>query len=93
MGGRMATLLAAEPDAPDIAALVCLGYPFHPPGRPERLRTEHLAELSVPTLIVQGERDALGNWAEVEGYDLAPAIRLHWCPDGNHDLDAPIYLA
>ncbi|MBT3535022.1 MAG: alpha/beta fold hydrolase [Rhodospirillaceae bacterium] len=86
MGGRMASLLAAEPDAPNISALVCLGYPFHPPGKPDRLRTEHLAALASPTLIVQGERDALGNRDEVEGYTLSKSIYLHWCPDGNHDL-------
>lgn len=83
MGGRMASLLA---DELDVAGLVCLGYPFHPAGKPERLRTEHLEALSTPTLIVQGERDGLGNRAEVESYALSPAIRLHWCPDGDHDL-------
>ena len=86
MGGRMASLLAAEPDAPEVQALVCLGYPFHPAGKPERLRTEHLADLALPSLFVQGERDKLGSRAEVEGYTLSNAIRFHWCPDGNHDL-------
>jgi uncharacterized protein len=90
MGGRMASLLAAEDDnhgiGGDIAALVCLGYPFHPAGKPDRLRTEHLAELSLPSLIVQGERDALGNRAEVESYSLSETIQVHWCPDGDHDL-------
>ncbi|MEO0422801.1 MAG: alpha/beta family hydrolase [Pseudomonadota bacterium] len=83
MGGRMASLLA---DELEVAGLVCLGYPFHPAGKPERLRTAHLEALRTPTLIVQGERDALGNRAEVESYSLSPAIRVHWCPDGNHDL-------
>ncbi|MFP6774063.1 MAG: alpha/beta family hydrolase [Alphaproteobacteria bacterium] len=86
MGGRMATLLAAEDDAPEIAALVCLAYPFHPPGKPDRLRTAHLADLATPTLIVQGDRDALGNRDEVAGYTLSKSVRLHWCPDGDHDL-------
>jgi hypothetical protein len=86
MGGRMASLLAAEPDAPDMQALVCLGYPFHPAGKPERLRTEHLAALSLPSLFVQGERDKLGSQADVAGYSLANTIRFHWCPDGDHDL-------
>lgn len=90
MGGRMATLLAAEADAPEIAAqiqaVVCLAYPFHPAGKPDRPRTAHLADLATPTLIVQGDRDALGNRDEVAGYTLSRKIQLHWCPDGNHDL-------
>ena len=90
MGGRMASLLLAEDggleSGHDLCALVCLGYPFHPAGKPDRLRTGHLAELSLPTLIVQGGRDPFGNRHEVEGYDLSKAIHFHWCPDGNHDL-------
>ena len=83
MGGRMASLVA---EAAGVRGLACLGYPFHPAGKPERLRTEHLAALTVPTLILQGTRDSLGNRAEVEGYGLPPAIRLHWAEDGDHDL-------
>ncbi|WP_145011204.1 alpha/beta family hydrolase [Pseudomonas oryzihabitans] len=83
MGGRMASLLADELGA---AGLVCLGYPFHPAGNPERLRTEHLATLATPTLIVQGERDALGNREEVAGYALAPAIEVQWIATADHDL-------
>ncbi len=86
MGGRMATLLAVAEGAPPIRRLICLGYPFHPPGRPEKKRTYHLSSLSVPTLMVQGDRDAMGNREDVEGYILSPSIQLHWCPDGNHDL-------
>src|SRR5207253_2019222 len=67
MGGRMASLLADELQAD---ALVCLGYPFYAVGKPEKPRVEHLAELRTPTLIVQGERDALGNRQAVEGYVL-----------------------
>lgn len=83
MGGRMASLIADEVGA---AGLVCLGYPFHPPGKPERLRTEHLATMKTPTLILQGERDPFGTKAEVEGYELASAIAVQWLGDGNHDL-------
>ena len=83
MGGRMASLVAQETG---VRGLACLGYPFHPAGKPERLRTEHLAALETPCLICQGTRDALGNAEEVAGYDLAPSIRLHWAPDGDHDL-------
>ena len=83
MGGRMASLIAEEAG---VRGLVCLGYPFHPPGRPEKTRTAHLAGLATPTLIVQGSRDPLGNREAVAAYRLSPAIRLHWIEDGNHDL-------
>ena len=83
MGGRMATLVA---DEASVRGLVCFGYPFHPPGQPEKLRTAHLRDLRTPTLIVQGTRDALGTREEVERYDLSPAIRLLWLEDGDHSL-------
>lgn len=83
MGGRMASLLADELGAD---ALVCLGYPFHPPGRPDKLRTEHLAQLVTPTLIVQGERDPFGGREEVAGYALSPGIQLHWLMAADHDF-------
>ena len=83
MGGRMASLVA---DECEVAGLVCLGYPFHPPAKPEKLRTEHLAGLFTPTLIVQGDRDRFGTPGEVAGYLLSEEIRVHWMPDGDHDL-------
>jgi predicted alpha/beta-hydrolase family hydrolase len=87
MGGRVASLIADELYGEKrIAGLVCLGYPFHPPGKPEALRTAHLEHLRCPTLIVQGERDPFGSRAEVEGFKLAPAIRFLWAGDGDHDL-------
>jgi uncharacterized protein len=87
MGGRVASLLADELySASRIAGLACLGYPFHPPNKPDQLRTAHLLGLACPTLIVQGDRDPFGNRAEVEGYDLSRAIRIHWADDGDHDL-------
>ncbi|RMH20884.1 MAG: alpha/beta hydrolase [Acidobacteria bacterium] len=81
MGGRIASMVA---DEAAVRGLVCLGYPFHPPGRPERLRTAHLADLRTPTLILQGSRDPFGNAQEVAGYELSPSIRLHWLEDGDH---------
>jgi predicted alpha/beta-hydrolase family hydrolase len=83
MGGRMASLLADEAGA---AGLLCFGYPFHPPGKPEKLRTEHLETLKTPALILQGERDPFGNAQEVPHYRLSPAIEVCWLRDGNHDL-------
>src|SRR6476661_8099518 len=83
MGGRMASLVA---DEAGVRGLVCLGYPFHPPGQPERLRTAHLRDLRTPTLIVQGTRDALGSREEVAGYALSPALRFVWLEDGDHSF-------
>jgi predicted alpha/beta-hydrolase family hydrolase len=87
MGGRVASLVADELfTAGRIAGLVCLGYPFHPPKKPEQLRTAHLKQLVCPALIVQGERDPFGGRDEVESYGLSRAIRFHWAADGDHDL-------
>lgn len=83
MGGRIASMIA---DEAGVAGLVCLGYPFHPPGKPEKLRTEHLAGLKTPSLILQGERDPFGRRDEVESYTLSKAIKLDFLPDGDHDL-------
>jgi predicted alpha/beta-hydrolase family hydrolase len=83
LGGRMASLVA---DEAGVRGLVCLGYPFHPAGRPERLRTAHRAALRTPTLIVQGERDALGTRAEIAGYALSPTIRIVFVEDGDHSF-------
>jgi predicted alpha/beta-hydrolase family hydrolase len=87
MGGRVASMLADELHARnEIAGLVCLGYPFHPPGRPTQLRTAHLRDLRTPTLIVQGTRDEFGVPDEVKTYDLSKSIELLWLEDGDHDL-------
>ncbi len=83
MGGRMASMMADEVGA---AGVVCLGYPFHPPGKPERLRTAHLETLKTPTLIVQGTRDRLGAEEEVGSYSLSPSIELAWMADGDHSF-------
>ena len=86
MGGRIASIIAAtlEQDGAPVSGVACLGYPFHPPGKPERLRTEHLEAIKTPTLILQGERDPFGRRDEVEAYRLSKAIRLHWLADGDH---------
>lgn len=87
MGGRVASLVAdAAFESGSVKALICLGYPFHPPGTPEATRTAHLEHLSCPALIVQGERDPFGTRAEVEGYRLSAAIRVDWVGDGDHDF-------
>lgn len=87
LGGRVGSLAAQGLfDSGRIAGLVCLGYPFHPPEKPDQLRTAHLKALTCPTLIVQGERDPFSGLAEVASYELPPAITLHWATDGDHDL-------
>jgi len=87
MGGRVASMIAdAEFAAKRVAGLVCLGYPFHPPGRPEQLRTKHLLGMHTPALIVQGTRDEFGNRYEVGDYGLSDEIELFWLEDGDHDL-------
>lgn len=87
MGGRVASMVADALLAEGtVSGLVCLGYPFHPPGMPEKTRTAHLAGLACPALIVQGERDPFGGRGEVEGYQLSPAIRIAWIGDGDHDF-------
>jgi predicted alpha/beta-hydrolase family hydrolase len=87
MGGRMATHLGAA-GVPDVAGIVALGYPLHPPGKPDQLRVEHLPSIRIPILIVQGERDAFGTPDE-----LRPHVRripghatLHVVAGGDHSL-------
>jgi uncharacterized protein len=86
MGGRIASMIA---DEAGVRGLVCLGYPFHAPGRPQRLRVEHLRNLRTPTLIVQGTRDTLGNREEVENYTLSSKIRIVWIEEGDHSFKPP----
>ncbi|WP_309714245.1 alpha/beta fold hydrolase [Pseudolysinimonas sp.] len=87
MGGRVASMIAdAGFAAGSVAGLVCLSYPWHPPAASDRPRIEHLADLTVPTLIVQGTRDPFGSPAEVAGYGLSSAIEVLWLEDGDHDL-------
>jgi predicted alpha/beta-hydrolase family hydrolase len=86
MGGRIASLVA---DEAKVRGLICLGYPFHPPGQLAKLRTKHLADLATPTLIVQGTRDTFGTREEVAGYALSPAMRIHWIEGGDHSWKPP----
>ena len=83
MGGRIAAMIA---DELGVDGLICLGYPFHPPGQPERLRVSHLQGLATQALFCQGSRDALGNENEVAGYELAAGIKFCWLEDGDHSF-------
>ena len=69
-----------------VSGLLCLGYPFYGAGRRDKPRIAHLETLNTPTLICQGERDAMGDKASISALTLSPAIAIHWCPDGDHDL-------
>ncbi len=65
MGGRVASMIADELfEADRVAGLLCAGYPFHPIGKPDKLRTDHLKHLRTPTLICQGTRDQFGSMEE-----------------------------
>ena len=83
MGGRIASMIADEVAA---TGLVCLGYPFHPPGKPEKLRTEHLVELRTPAIFCQGERDLFGTRDEIGAFLLLSKIGFAWMPDGDHSF-------
>ncbi|HLW70120.1 MAG TPA: alpha/beta fold hydrolase [Candidatus Binataceae bacterium] len=83
MGGRIASMVA---DEMSVRGLVCLGYPFHPPGKPERARVKHLAALRTPALILQGTRDIFGSLKDVGGYKLSARLRVKWIEDGDHSF-------
>ena len=87
LGGRVASLLIEALASSDgVRGCLCLGYPFHPPGKPLNLRTEHLGSLQTPTLILQGERDSFGKRVEVESYALSPQLQLRWIANGDHSF-------
>ena len=83
LGGRIASMVA---DEMGVRGVVCFGYPFHPPGKGQLLRTAHLQELTTPALILQGERDPFGSRQEVSGYRLSPQVRIRWIADGDHSF-------
>ena len=83
LGGRIASLIA---DELGVAGLVCLGYPFHPTGKPAQTRIGHLESLRTPTLIVQGERDPFGTREEIRGYRLSWHIQIAYLTDGDHSF-------
>ncbi|WP_421234391.1 alpha/beta fold hydrolase [Aeromonas enteropelogenes] len=81
MGGRMAAEIAGEMNA---AGLLILGYPFHPPAKPDRWRGEVLKQITTPTLLLQGERDTFGSRAELVDFPFSSAVSVHWLTDGDH---------
>ncbi|WP_394176957.1 alpha/beta family hydrolase [Thalassotalea litorea] len=83
MGSRVAMTLI---ESSNVVAGFCFGYPFHPQNKPEKLRLEPLQQQDKPVLILQGQRDALGNEAEIESYHLTDNIEVKFYVDGDHDL-------
>lgn len=87
MGGRVASLLAAEKGKSlNIKGVICLGFPFHPPKKPEKYRGEHLKHIDISSLIVQGERDAFGNKTEVQEFSLSKYVDVKFLTDGDHSF-------
>lgn len=87
MGGRVAAMLTAGSSLPKrVSGVVCLGYPFHPQGKPEDWRMAPLEGARRPVLIAQGDRDGFGTAAELAEVTLPAHVELVWLEDGNHDL-------
>ncbi len=92
MGGRIASQVAAREDVAaavgELAGLVFLGYPLHPPSRPDKLRAAHLARIHAPMLFVQGERDPFGSPDEIlrATKGVRPKPVIHRVPDGDHSF-------
>ena len=83
MGGRMASHLSEHEK---VAGVACLGFPFHPPGKPDKYKGEHLAELSKACLILQGERDTFGKREEFPAFNLSDSVSVEFIPDGDHSF-------
>lgn len=90
MGGRIASQVAAG-DLPEVSGLVFLGYPLHPPGKPDQLRDKHLLAIKAPMLFVQGERDTFGTPAELKPIigKLKAPVELFEIAGGDHSFKVP----
>jgi predicted alpha/beta-hydrolase family hydrolase len=87
MGGRYCSLVVADAADPLPArGLILLGYPLHPPGKPEQLRTEHFPRIDVPCLFVSGTRDTFGTPEELERHaqQIAGDVEWHWIDTADH---------
>lgn len=86
MGGRMCSMAVAE--GLPVAGLVLVAYPLHPPGRPEKVRADHLPALDVPCLFVSGTRDAFGTPTELEAATatIPGPVKHAWVEGRGHDL-------
>ena len=91
MGGRIASHLAArasESPTP-LSGLIVLGYPLHPPGKPEQLRSQHLGRITIPTLVIQGARDPFGTPDELKKWFSRPGMTTVFIKDGDHSFKVP----
>ena len=88
MGGRIASLVAAEMEAAKTPVLgaAYLGYPFHAPGKPMGSRDLPLGSMKTPTLLLQGERDTFGPRAELEKFKFGRRVKVAYLPDGDHSF-------
>lgn len=89
MGGRVAATIARDKmlmTTHNVKGVICVGYPFHPAKKPENLRLMPLQETQRPVLILQGDRDALGNKDEIKSYKVSELCQVHFFTDGDHDL-------
>jgi predicted alpha/beta-hydrolase family hydrolase len=89
MGGRIGSLVAADPDDPIPAlGLALLSYPLHPPGNPEKLRVDHFSRLKMPVLFVSGTRDAFGTPAELKRHakKVKGPVKVVWVETGDHSV-------
>jgi len=92
MGGRMASMVAADVDGAgpvkNLAALVLLGYPLHPPKKPDKLRVEHLPDITVPCLFISGTKDEFGTPEELEQWTatISASVEHIWLDGARHDL-------
>lgn len=89
MGGRVAATLAGDKAFTlhhKIRGVICLGYPFHPVKKPEKLRLAPLQDTQLPVLILQGQRDALGSEIEINSYEISSRCQIQYFNDGDHDL-------
>jgi len=91
MGGRMCSMAVADGLVPDAVGLVLISYPLHPPGKPDKLRVEHLVRLQVPCLFVHGTKDTFGTPDELQAWTAtipgAPDTVTHvWVEGKGHDL-------
>ena len=87
MGSRVATMIASDDEmATEIQGVFCIGYPFHPPKKPEKLRLEPLQNTKKSVLILQGDRDTLGSQVEIAQYDVSSLCQFVFLPDADHSL-------
>jgi hypothetical protein len=87
LGGRVAAMASARAEVAGMAAgVVCLGYPFHPPNKPDTVRMTPLQGAGLPVLICQGDRDPFGSAAEVAGCGLPAHVSVAYLEDGDHDF-------